>query len=511
MFRNVSIAGRRTRQVPAIASTLLILLLNGCASPDGIAPHAQLRESTTQLAHDHPDSDAVDVSANWWQAFNDDQLNTLLQQAFTNSPTLKEAAARIREAQAAAGNAHAQGAVHLNGEGGLNARGWPEDDYYGGPNPGKRTWDNSADLSLDYELDLFNRQSDRDRRASANIGLSHANAEAARLQLSGNIVRTYIELALQYQLRDVQLARLKQQHSIVKLTRQQFDLGLGSQYDLQQAQALVPVTRRQIRALDQQIALLKNQLITLAGLPIINAAKVKRPALKIATQLKLPQKLPLNLIGHRPDLVASRWHIVAQARSVDLARADFYPNINLTASLGQIMTAGGLDNLFTAANHHYEIGPAISLPILDGGARRANLGIESARYDQVVEQYNSTLLGALRQVSDELIRQQSAEDQARLADQSVALADRVYHTAAESFRRGLEDYLHVLDSQTRLFDQQMERERVHAQLLQSQASLAVALGGGINFQYQPGDDSLTPERVDVVPLTAATKTDQETE
>ena len=489
----------RARNPFAVAAlTAAILILNGCATPGDVAPQSQLLNVSQQADTESSDNSAsAAVSAQWWYAFGDEQLNQLIATAEQSSPTLREAAARIRQARAAAGELYSKDKVHLGANASMNGKGWPNDEYYGGPYPGKRTWDNSAELSLSYELDFFGRAEDRHHRAAADIAYSQASAQAAKLNLSANIVRAYIQLALSYDLRDVQKARLQQQHEIVRLTQHQYNAGLGTRYDLQQAQAQLPVTRRMIRALDEQIALSKNQLVTLAAQPLSEAANIVRPHLQLASTLQLPEQLPLNLIGQRPDLVASRWMIASEASQVDLARADFYPNVNLLASVGQIMTAGSVGNWLHADNRTYSVGPALSLPILDGGARRSRLGIAAASYDEVVEQYNSTLLNAVRQVSDQLIRQQSAQEQAELADLAVTEANRVYHTAEDAFQRGLSDYLHVLDAQTRLLDQRIARQNIHAQLLTAQADLAVALGGGIEFNQIAPTEALKPERVDV--------------
>lgn len=499
---------RREHLLPRCSSLVIKILLTvswlpllpACTAPGDIAPHAHL------LTPEQPPLPATQTNAStlqeqWWQAFADPQLNTLMTAATAHSPTLKEAIARIRRALAAAGAVEAAGQLQTDLDVTMSGHHFPEDGHYGAGLPGQTTWDNTANLGISYHLDLFGRQHARNRQAHANIALQHASAQAARLQLQGNIVRTYIQLALQYRQREIQQAHLQQQQEIVKLTRQQLTAGLGAQYDLQQAQAQLPVTRRQINALSAAIALTRNQLVTLAGLPLRQAATLTRPKLQLTGTLALPKSLPLSLIGHRPDLVASRWQIVAQARDIDLARADFYPNINLLAAFGQQMTVGGLTNWLDSDNRSYQAGPALSLPIFDGGRRRAQLGVAAAQYDVVVEQYNATLQQALREVSDDLIRQQSITEQAALADDAVTQAERVYHTAEAAFQRGLRDYLHVLDAQTRLFAQQQSRATIHAQLLTAEANLAVALGGGIDFNELPAAEQLHPQQ-----QTAANKT-----
>ncbi|QSX34802.1 efflux transporter outer membrane subunit [Shewanella avicenniae] len=475
---------------------LVLPLLCSCASSDGIAPHAQMASipAMSNVADKTASAPTPPVSEQWWRAFTDPQLDSLIAQMTQLSPTLQQAVDRIHIAQAQLGAVSAIDQPKLNARGSLGVEHWPQDTHYGAGLNGDTTWNNTAGLAFDYDIDLFQRQDDRDQRALAQLAMSDISAQAAQLQLTANIVRSYIQLALAYDQLDVQRKRLKQQQEIINLTQAQFDYGLGSRYDLQQAEAQLPVIKSVIRGIDERIALNKNQLVTLVGLPLQQSTNIQRPTLTLASNLDLPTNLPLSLIGNRPDINASRWRIVAQARSIDLAKADFYPDINLMAGFSQVMTVGSLSQIFSAQNRSYSVGPAISLPIFDGGARRAQLGIASASYDEVVHNYNATLQQALREVSDVLIQQRSAQDQALLADEAVARANQVFKTAETAFKQGFRDYLHVLDAQTRLLEQELVRANVHARLLTVEADLAIALGGGIKFSA-PTELQLLPTRV----------------
>uniref|UniRef100_UPI00258C1C0C TolC family protein n=1 Tax=Pseudomonas sp. TaxID=306 RepID=UPI00258C1C0C len=123
--------------------------------------------------------------------------------------------------------------------------------------------------------------------------------------------------------------------------------------------------------------------------------------------------------------------------------------------------------------------------IFDGGRLRAQLGEASAGYDVAVAQYNQTLVQALKDISDQLIRRRSMDSQAALADQGVAAAQRSYDIARVAFQRGLTAYLDVLNAQTQLFREQQVQQQVQAARLQTQASLVTALGGGV----RAGNDS----------------------
>jgi outer membrane protein TolC len=128
----------------------------------------------------------------------------------------------------------------------------------------------------------------------------------------------------------------------------------------------------------------------------------------------------------------------------------------------------------------YSVGPAITLPIFDGGRLRSQLGEAAAGYDIAVAHYNQTLVDALKSISDQLIRRESMDKQHVFAAASVAAAQRTYDIAMVAFQRGLTDYLNVLNAQSLLFKQQQVQQQVEAARLSVHADLVTALGGGLD-------------------------------
>jgi outer membrane protein TolC len=174
----------------------------------------------------------------------------------------------------------------------------------------------------------------------------------------------------------------------------------------------------------------------------------------------LPAALPADLLGRRADLVAQRWRVEAAQRDVDVAPAQFYPNVNLVASVG--LSSLGLDNFIQAGSRTYGAGPALRLPIFEGGRLRANLGAKDAEVDAAVEGYNAALLRALREVADEVSSLQSLERQA-----------------------GLGNFLTVLTAQTNVLTQARTATDLKARHLGSEVALTRALGGGYSADTLP--------------------------
>jgi len=474
---------RISRELKTLSVWALSLAISGCIGTGGIAPQGKTLAANTLATDEAIQSAAKDAhwpSAQWWQAYGDPQLNRWIDLAVQGSPTMAMAAARVRQARAMAGIAESAESLQIKGDATLKRHNWPTDQFYGpGELANTTTWDNNAALGLSYALDLWGRESNASERAVDLAHMSAAEARMAQLELENNIVRVYIQLSLHYAQRDIVAATLKQQQQILDLAQKRLNGGIGTHFEVSQAQTPLPETHRQLDALDEEIALSRNQLAALAGKGPGEGAQLQRPTLSLGAALKLPSALPVELLGQRPDVVASRWQVAAQARGIDVAHAGFYPNVDLVGSLGYMATGGGMLEFLTGKKLNYNVGPAISLPIFDGGRLRSELGAASAGYDMAVAKYNETLVNALKSISDQLIRRESMDKQQAFAAESVASAQKTYDIAMIAYQRGLTDYLNVLNAQSLLFRQQQVQQQVQAARLSAHADLVTALGGGL--------------------------------
>lgn len=496
---------RIIRALNALSACALSLTLSGCIGTWGIAPQSktlQANSLTLDAAIAEAAQDAHWPRQQWWQAYGDAQLDQWLQLALAGSPSLALAVARVREAKALAGVVESAEKLQVDGQATLKRHNWPEDQFYGpGALSGANTWDNNAALGLSYDLDLWGRERNASEQAMDRAHMSAALARQAQLELQNNVVKVYIQLALQFARRDIAQAELAQQEQIVTLAERRLAGGIGTHLEVSQARAPLPETHRQLDALNEEIALARNQLAALAGQGPGEGARIQRPRLVLGAPLKLPSALPAELVGQRPDVVASRWQVAAQARGIDVAHAGFFPNVNLVGGLGFMATGGGPLEFLTGRKFNYNAGPAISLPIFDGGRLRSQLGVASAGYDIAVAQYNQTVVEALKGISDQLIRRESMNEQAHFAQESVAAAQKTYDIATVAYQRGLTGFLDVLNAQTLLFRQQQIQQQVQAARLTAHAELVTALGGGLQAGSDaPGEEQ---QRAPETPATLA--------
>jgi NodT family efflux transporter outer membrane factor (OMF) lipoprotein len=455
-------------------------LLAACASIGG--EHSRsTRVDANALAADRSlspaaTSEAAWPAAEWWKRYGDPQLDGLVDEALRSSPTLRAADARVRKALAAAGVASAARAPQVTGSADATRQRFPEHYIY--PPPFGGSWVTAADLtaSLNFDLDLWGRLRSAYEGALDEAHAAEVDRHAARLLLSTSVVRAYIQLQRTEDELDIACAQLAARQGVVKLVGQRKAAGIDSDVELRQAQAAIPEAEERIAQLDETLALTRNQIAALLGEGPDRGLAISRPRMKPVEGPVLPARLPADLLGRRPDIVAQRWRIEGARKSIESAKAAFYPDVNLAAFAG--VQSLGLPELLKAGSLQAGVGPALRLPIFEGGRLRANLAAKDADYDIAVEQYNQGLADALREVADQLASMRSIDRQRAQAAQGVKLAQDGYELAMLRYREGLGNYLQVLNAETQVLGQKNLQATLAARELDASVSLARALGGG---------------------------------
>lgn len=468
------------RRVGMAAAVALLATLAGCASMRGIAPQSTQTDAATLAAGKTIDDEAPVApwpDAQWWAGFGDPQLDQLIATATAGSPTLAVARARIREAAAQAGlaEAAAQPNVELK-ESNIDTL-FTGQSFFPPPYAREWWWSNTLHLNFSYALDLWGGDEAAIQGALAQVRARAAAEQAARLGLQSDVVQAYVQLALQFQRRDLLAQDLANRQQLVDISQRRLQAGIGTELELSQAQSAVPAAQAEIDSADLHIELLRHQLAALCGQGPGAGDPITRPVLQLPADALLPSHLPAALIGRRPDVVARRWQVEAAGEGIKVAKAGFYPNIDLTAMVG--LESLGFYHFLNSDSAVAGIGPAISLPVFDGGHLRANLGARAAAYDEAVGQYNTTLVHALQQVADQVATIRALERQQTQIDAAQASAQRANDLALRGYRAGLTNYVEVLTTETALITQQQHRAALRAQRMAAQALLIEAIGGGL--------------------------------
>ncbi len=459
----------------------LTLTLAACASTGDIAPQAtvtdpQSLDAGAALAAANQGASADSLKADWWTAFGDAQLNQLVARALEGSPSLRVAQARVRQAQAATGIARAGTLPTVQGDIELTRNRFTENEFIPPPYAGHSYWDNKVLLEASYGLDLWGKDRAAHEAALDNEHAAQAEALAVRLSLQTAVVRSYLQLALAYAQLDVAQATLDQQQQILDITQKRYKAGLGTQLEVSQAETSLPSSRTQMEQLHEAITQQGIRLAALSGAGPGEGARIARPQLDLARILPLPDAIPAHWLARRPDLSAQRWHIEAASKNIEAARARFYPDIDLKAFAGY--QSLDFTHLLDPSSILTGFGPAITLPIFNGGKLRAQLGASAAAYDIAVENYNETLVTALAQAASRISTIRSLEAQLGNTQQALASAQKAYRLALTGYRAGLTEYLNVLSTQSRLFEEQRRMAQLQAERLDAHATLIEALGGG---------------------------------
>ena len=469
-----------TKLLPLAAACAL--LLAGCASTEGLSTQGQLRDAPTLAAGKSLGktrlSDAAWPSERWWTTFGDLQLDALVEEALAGSPALEAADARTRKAIAQAGLADAARKPSLGASAQVLGMQIPQTlagDELGG------TF-NVADLlmlNLKYNPDFWGVDKSKWQAALGNARAIEVDAQAARVQLAANVARTYVALAQAFDAQDAANAEIARSDALVTLNQQRTEAGLDNTIALNQNRSVSADARRQAQAAQQQIDALRNALAALVGAGPDRGLEIARPMLA-TPDLAVPSLLPSDLLARRADVVAARWRVEAAQHGIDASKAAFYPTINLSALVG--LAAGNLGDLFGSDALLVNGGPAITLPIFEGGRLRNQLLGSQADYDLAVANYNQTLSNAIREVAD-------AVQVARALDAQIASTRIARDTAAQAHalvmqrhRAGLSNRLDVLAAQKPLlqFDQQLAA--LNAKRRSASIDLDQALGGGIAIE-----------------------------
>jgi NodT family efflux transporter outer membrane factor (OMF) lipoprotein len=460
------------------AALAAVIVMAGCASPGASRPQAQLLEAPA-VGLQAGAATPVRVDAAWWRGFNDAQLDALVERALAEQPNLQAAQARIARAAAAAEAAGAVQRPSVVGSFDATRQRFSEHGIYPPPLAGGIYTNANLQAGLQWELDFFGRHRAELAAALGAERAAQADADAARTLLAAQVTRGYVALARLQAQREVARQTLAQRQSLLALVRQRVSNGLDTNVELRQSEGGLPEARLQIAQLDEQIALVRNQLAALTAQPpqALAALDARLAALQ---PLELPAVLGADLLGRRPDVVAARERVEAAAQDVKAARAQFYPDVNLTAFIG--FNAIGLDRLVEAGSRQYGVGPAIRLPLFDAGRLRANLHGRQAEADAAVLSYNNTLLEAVREAADALATLSSLQAQRREQAAAQESAEAAYGLAVQRYGAGLSNQLTVLSAEGPLLAQRRLAAELQARSLEAQVGLLRALGGG----WEPG-------------------------
>jgi NodT family efflux transporter outer membrane factor (OMF) lipoprotein len=457
-----------------VAAGVMATGMTGCASSSGIESQAVLRDAQS-FELPSTTNNPVTVSAEWWRDFGDEQLNRLVAQALESSPSLKIAQARLARAQAFTEVAEAATLPQLGAQFDAMRQRYTKTGLIPPPLAGTIQETGTAQLTASWELDFFGKNRAALDAALGSMHAAQADAQAARVLLASNVVRSYFLLVRLNEQATVARRTLDQRQETLKLVQDRVNAGLDTRLELRQSEGGLPEARLQLESLNEQMTLARNALGALVGQPKVAAALVP-PAQASIKNVAMGASIPADLLGRRADITAARWRVEASVKDAAYAKTQFYPNINLVAFAG--FSSIGLNRLFDSGSQQWGVGPAVRLPIFDAGRLRANLRGKTADLDAAVESYNATVLDAVRDVADQVASSQAITRQQTEQRAAQQAAEGAYDIAVQRYKAGLGTYLNVLTAETSVLAQRRAAVDLEARALDTQVGLMRALGGG---------------------------------
>lgn len=458
--------------------------LAGCAHVPELGEKPQPKSASDYAAQKSFEAPVREwPSDRWWTNYGDPQLDKLMDEALAGSPSLAEAQARVRKADAIA---EAAGAARKP-KADLNVQVATIKQSYNNGIPALFVPKGYNDVvrgvvDLSWDTDLYGRNRAAMAAAVSEAEAAKVDAAQARLVLTSSVAAAYADYVRLYLERDTALQAIELRHVTVGLATQRTQQGVANIGEQRQAETAEFQSRESLSALDEEIGLARNRLAALAGAGPDRGLSLAEPTKAPASTYALPPNLALDLVGRRPDVQAARLRAEAAASRIKVAKAGFYPNINLTAYLGG--QALHLNNIIEQGSDIGQLAAALSLPIFSGGRLEGAYKGARADYDVAVASYDATLVQALQEVADAATSRRALDGRLIQAREALGAAEEAAKIARLRYEGGLANALQAITAEDAVILQRRYVTDLEARRLTLEAAMVRALGGGFRSNGQ---------------------------
>lgn len=476
----------------------MALALASCTTvgPDFVQPKARVPDKW-QEADSAVDTQKSAEQIRWWESFGDPVLGKLIETAYQNNYNLKIAGLRVLEARAqlgiAVGTLYPQvqqavgGATYTAAS--KNAANTKSGDL--------RFWEYNLGANVGWELDFWGKFQRGIESADANLLASISAYDNALVLLVAQVADTYVVIRSAEEQLKVAHENVALQQRGLRITDARFRGGDVGELDVLQARTQLQGTQATIPPLETGLQQAKNALSTLLGQPVGDLAKIlgPQPGVIPAAPRAIAAGVPTDLLRRRPDVRQAELAAATQSAAVGVAEADLYPSFGLSGFLGVVSADAtnttrtgnsGAGQLFNADSLTFIGGPYFSWNILNYGRIRNNVRVQDARLQQQLENYQNTVLNAVKEVEDNMVAMLRSREQERILAETEALAKRALNLANVGYREGFSDFQRVLDAQNSLLRAQQQLVASRSTTVSSAIGIYRALGGG--WEIRSGHD-----------------------
>jgi outer membrane protein, multidrug efflux system len=475
-------------------ATLLALLgsLAGCnLAPTYTPPHMALPDSykgTGPFTLAHPENQLT--QSDWWKMFGDDELDRLETRLNAANPDLKAAEETYTQARDIVGEARSQLFPQLSTQAFASRNAQSEHRLFrnngAGPNEEASIGYGPA---LSWEPDFWGEIRNRTNYAKANAQATAAMVASARLSLEIELANDYMALRGLDSEHAVYTKTLGYYGEALKITKLRYSGKIAAGLDVERAENQLSTAQAADTDIQAQRAVLEHAIAVLAG---DNPSTFSLPPESLATLTLpvIPVGVPSALLQRRPDIAQSERRMAAQNAEIGVARAAFYPNVQLNADAGfQNSEFGGLSAL---PNAFWSIGGTAVLPLFEGGLRRAEAQQSKSAFAQAANSYRATVLQAFREVEDQLVLTNSLVSENAQEQDALKAALKVQDLTLSLYTNGLDSYLNVTVAQIAALSAELATVQVQRRQLQATVGLIGAVGGGWSTADLPTSKQTIP-------------------
>jgi len=470
----------------------------GCAvGPDYIKPSAPEPQQWLEKDDARIKSEPSDYS-HWWQVFDDAVLSSLIEKACQQNLTLRIAGIRIMEARAELGIAFGEqfpqvqqirGGYTYSSASENMANSLLGDLSYGDVNVG---------FDAAWELDFWGKFRRAVQSNVASLDVSIANYDDFLVTLTAEVARTYVQIRTFKQRLFIARENVKVQERSLRIARVRFEAGEVTELDVMQAITLLKNTEASIPRLEAGLRQAKNALCILLGTTPSDLQDVLGGGIGIPTAPpEVAVGVPAELLRRRPDIRLAELQVAAQSPLIGVAKADLYPHFTLFGSIGlrssdgKSSRSGGpegssLSDLFEGDSIEFFGGPSVSWDIFNYGRIKNRVRVQDARLQELVVNYQNTVLRAAKEVEDSLVGFLRSQEEEALLSESVKAAKRSVEIAMIQYREGIEDYQRVLDTQRAQAEQEDFLADTSGSVALNLIAIYKALGGGWEIREGKG-------------------------
>ncbi len=479
-FRRAALAIRQPRslriKVRCLASALATLVMVGCAvGPNYERPSIDAPEVTRGQIGPAEAASLADLP--WWQVFEDPVLRRLVEEAILDNHDLKTAISRIEQYRQMIGVARADLLPQVQYEGeAARQRAFL---FPGVPNETFNVF--LGDFNLAWEIDIWGRI----RRATESARADYLGAEAYRrgvlLTLVSQVAQAYFELLeLDRELEIAQLTTKTFQNTLDLFTRK-YQGGVGSLLEVSRGEAALGAAAKTIPDVERAIVAKENQLSFLLGRNPGSIPRGVALAAQTATP-EVPAGLPAHLLERRPDILQAEEAIVAANANVGVAVGNFFPRVGLSTLYGG--QSSEIENVVKSAGNVWAIAGSLTGPIFQGGRLVSSYRATEAAWEQTVQQYVATSIGAFGEVSSALVSYDKLKAIRAVSERTVKALQQAVDLSLERYNEGVSTYFEVLEAQQQLFPAELDLARTTRDQLTIVVLLYRALGGGWNLDVE---------------------------